>query len=119
LKDRHAWRASLGGSRRRLAGVRALDPKGGRDAIDGVERLADGRAVLKARVRAAASDGEANAALVRLLAGALETAPRQVSIVAGTTARLKQVKIEGDARDLAALLTRFAGSGGEGDGADH
>jgi uncharacterized protein len=96
-----------------------LTPKGGRDAIDGVERLADGRAVLKARVRAAASDGEANAALVRLLAGALDTAPRQVSIVAGTTARLKQVKIEGDARDLAALLTRFAGSGGEGDGADH
>jgi uncharacterized protein len=27
-----------------------LTPKGGRDAIDGIERLADGRAVLKARV---------------------------------------------------------------------
>ena len=30
-----------------------LTPKGGRDAIDGIETLADGRAVLKARVRAA------------------------------------------------------------------
>ncbi len=47
-----------------------LTPKGGRDAIDGIETLADGRAVLKARVRAAASDGEANEALVRLLARA-------------------------------------------------
>ena len=27
-----------------------LTPKGGRDAIDGIEELADGRAVLKARV---------------------------------------------------------------------
>jgi len=34
-----------------------LTPKGGRDAIDGVDVLADGRPVLKIRVRAAASDG--------------------------------------------------------------
>ena len=43
-----------------------LTPKGGRDTIDGIERLADGRGVLKVRVRAAASEGEANAALIRL-----------------------------------------------------
>ena len=42
-----------------------LTPKGGRDAIDGIETLADGRAVLKVRVRAAPSEGEANAALCR------------------------------------------------------
>ena len=29
-----------------------LTPRGGRDAIDGIEMLADGRCVLKARVRA-------------------------------------------------------------------
>ena len=40
-----------------------LTPKGGRDAIDGIEQLADGRMVLKVRVRAAPSEGEANAAL--------------------------------------------------------
>jgi uncharacterized protein YggU (UPF0235/DUF167 family) len=38
-----------------------LTPKGGWDAVDGIEQLADGRSVLKVRVRAAASDGEANA----------------------------------------------------------
>ena len=41
-----------------------LTPKGGRDSIDGVDTLADGTVVLKARVRAAPSEGEANAALV-------------------------------------------------------
>ena len=35
-----------------------LTPKGGRDAIDGIELLADGRSVLKVRVRAAPSEGE-------------------------------------------------------------
>ena len=51
-----------------------LTPKGGSDAIDGIETMADGRAVLKARVRAAPSDGEANAALVKLVARTLGVA---------------------------------------------
>ena len=32
-----------------------LTPKGGRDGVDGIEARADGRCVLKVRVRAAAS----------------------------------------------------------------
>jgi uncharacterized protein len=81
-----------------------LTPKGGRDAIDGIEQMADGRSVLKARVRAAASDGEANDALVRLVATLLGVAPRQVSLVAGATARLKRLKISGQGAALAAAL---------------
>lgn len=88
-----------------------LTPKGGRDAIDGVEQLADGRPVLKARVRAAASEGEANAALVRLLAKSLGVAPRQVSLVAGATARIKRLKIEGAGPALAAALEKIVGTG--------
>ena len=88
-----------------------LTPKGGRDAIEGVERLADGRAVLKARVRVAASEGEANAALVRLIARALDVAPRRVSLIAGATARLKRVKVEGEAAVLAVALDKIAGAG--------
>jgi uncharacterized protein len=84
-----------------------LTPKGGRDAIDGIEQMSDGRSVLKARVRAAASDGEANAALVRLVATTLAVAPRQVSLIAGATARLKRVKIEGSAAALARSLAAF------------
>ena len=58
------WTVAAGG----LAVVVRLTPRGGRDAIDGIEQRADGQCVLKARVRAAASEGEANAALVALLA---------------------------------------------------
>ena len=83
-----------------------LTPKGGRDAIESVERRADGRTVLKARVRAAASEGEANAALIRLIAGALALAPRRVTLVAGGTARIKRLMIEGDGIALAAALEK-------------
>jgi uncharacterized protein (TIGR00251 family) len=84
-----------------------LTPKGGRDAIDGIERLADGRTVVKVRVRAPASEGAANAALVKLLARALDVAPRSVSLVAGETARIKRLRIEGPGAALAAKLERI------------
>ena len=86
-----------------------LTPRGGRDAIDGAETLADGRALLKARVRAAPTEGEANTALIRLLAKTLDVAPRQVNVVAGTTARIKRVMIEGNGAALAAALTDMTG----------
>jgi uncharacterized protein (TIGR00251 family) len=87
-----------------------LTPKGGRDAVDGIERLSDGRAVLKVRVRAAPAEGEANAALVALLAKTLKIAPRQVDLVAGATARIKRIKIEGDAARIAGALERLTGT---------
>ena len=55
-----------------------LIPKGGRDAIDGVETLTDGRSALKARVRAAPSGGEANDDLVRLIAKTVGVPRRDV-----------------------------------------
>ena len=58
-----------------------LTPRGGRDAIDGIEVLSDGRCVLKVRVRAPASEGEANAELIRLIARALGIAPRSVELL--------------------------------------
>ena len=81
-----------------------LTPKGGRDAVDGVEMLGDGKTVLKARGRAAPTEGEANEALVRLLAKSLAVAPKRVSIVGGATARIKRVTIEGNGPALAAAL---------------
>ena len=88
-----------------------LTPKGGRDAIDGVEARADGRCVLKVRVRAAASEGEANAAVVRLLAKTLRVAPRAVSLVAGETARIKRLRIDGPGAALAAALEKICAIG--------
>ena len=90
-----------------------LTPRGGRDAIDGIERRADGRTVLKARVRAPAFEGEANAALCRLLAGVAGAAPRQVTLEAGATARVKRLRIMGDAQHLVAALMRCLDAGGK------
>ena len=84
-----------------------LTPRGGRDAIDGVERLADGRCVLKARVRAVPVEGEANVALVRLIVKTLGIAPRHVELTGGATARLKRLHISGNARELDGLLERL------------
>lgn len=105
--DRRPWLISSDGI---LLSVR-LTPRGGRDAVESVEQLADGRGVLKVRVRAAASDGEANAALVRLLAKTLGVAGRDVSLVAGATARLKRVKVTGASGMLAAALEKICAIG--------
>lgn len=84
-----------------------LTPKGGRDAIDGIDLLADGRSVLKARVRAAPSEGEANAALCKLIAKSVGVPPRDVSIAAGATARIKRLTISGDGPTLIAALEKL------------
>lgn len=81
-----------------------LTPKGGRDAVDGVEMLADRTVVLRARVRAAPHEGAANDALRALLAKTLAVAPSRVRLLAGATARIKTIGIGGDGAALAAKL---------------
>jgi uncharacterized protein len=98
----YPWAATVNG----LSVTIRLTPKGGRDAIDGIEQLADGRVVLKLRVRAPPSEGEANTALIALLARTTGIAPRQISLVAGATARIKRLKIDGEPAVLAAALTK-------------
>jgi uncharacterized protein len=79
-----------------------LTPKGGRDAIDGVETGADGKTYLKVRVTAPPEDGKANAALVAVVAGCFDVAKSSVSIISGQTSRLKQVAVTGYGERLAA-----------------
>lgn len=85
------WRIEAGGV---VVAVR-LTPRAPRDRIAGTEILADGRTVLKARVRAVAEKGKAKA-LEALLAEALGVAPSAVSVVAGRTSRLKIVAVTGE-----------------------
>lgn len=87
-----------------------LTPKGGRDGIDGIEQLSDGSAVLRARVRAAPSRGEANAALVSLLSRAVGIAPSRIDLVSGAAGRIKRLKIEGEPTGLVAALERAMSS---------
>lgn len=91
-----------------LAGALSLQvratPKGGRDAIDGIVTLGDGQCVLKVRVRAAPTGGEANDALARMLAKSAGVPPSAVSLLQGAAGRLKTFRIEGDPATLAAAL---------------
>jgi uncharacterized protein (TIGR00251 family) len=82
-----------------------VTPRSSRDAIEGLAELADGRAVLKVRVRAVPEDGRANAAVVKLIAKALGVAASAVHIESGETARLKTLFAAGAG---AAELSRLA-----------
>ena len=72
-----------------------LTPRGGRDAVEGWALDAEGRAYLKVRVAAPPVEGEANAALVALLAKLSRRPKSAVSVISGPSARLKRVEIEG------------------------
>lgn len=84
-----------------------LTPKGGRDSIDGITRLSDGCSVLKARVSAAPSDGEANDALARLLAKTFRVALRDIALVGGAASRIKRILFKGDQSAVIAALERI------------
>jgi uncharacterized protein len=84
-----------------------VTPRGGRDDIDGVETLANGRTVLKVRVRAIADGGEANRAVIELMAKALGVPKAKVRILSGTTSRLKQIAVDGDPAMLGDALRRL------------
>jgi uncharacterized protein len=94
------WRYSTEG----ISVALRVTPRGGRDEIDGIETLANGRTVLKMRVRAVAEGGEANRAVAELLAKVLGVPKAKVRLLSGITSRLKQVAIEGDPARLGAAL---------------
>ena len=73
------WRYSTEG----ISVALRVTPRGGRDDIDGLETLANGRTVVKVRVRAIADGGEANRAVTELLAKALGVPKARVRILSG------------------------------------
>ncbi len=72
-----------------------LTPRGGADRIDGWETDAGGRLLLKARVRAAPTDGQANAGLLILIARTLKIPKSDVALARGASARVKTLEITG------------------------
>jgi uncharacterized protein (TIGR00251 family) len=100
------WRYSTQG----ISVALRVTPRGG---IDGIETLANGRAVVKVRVRAIAEGGEANRAVTELLAKALGVPKAAVRITAGVTSRLKQVSIEGDPARLGEILRKLTAGADE------
>src|SRR6188508_3185786 len=97
------WRYSTEG----ISVALRVTPRGGRDDIDGIETLANGRSVVKVRVRAIAEGGEANRAVTELLARALGVPKRCVRVLSGTTSRQKQVAVDGDPTKLGDALRKL------------
>ncbi|WP_404336290.1 DUF167 domain-containing protein [Sphingomonas sp. MMS12-HWE2-04] len=82
-----------------------VTPRGGRDAL-----AAGTQAHFAARLAAAPVDGAANAGLVALVAKHFGVAKRDVALIAGETARLKRLRITGDAAVLAQIAAALYGS---------
>jgi uncharacterized protein (TIGR00251 family) len=97
------WRYSIQG----ISVALRVTPRGGRDDIDGIETLANGRSVVKMRVRAIAEGGEANRAVTELLAKALGVPKGNVRVLSGATSRLKQIAIDGDPQKLGDALRKL------------
>jgi len=74
--------------------------------VDGWDVDADGRPVLKVRVRARPVEGEANEALVKLLAKALGVPRSSVHVMRGAQSRLKMIAV--DNLDDEAVRTRLS-----------
>lgn len=88
----HAWGPVVGGIRITVR----VTPRGGRDAVGGIGADADAAPHLKLRVAAAPVDGDANAAVEKLLAKWLGVPKTTVEVVGGESSRLKTVKVNGD-----------------------
>ena len=78
-----------------------LTPRSSGDTLDGVATTGDGRSHIRARVRAVPEKGAANAALEKLLARSLGVLVSSVTVISGTSSRLKTVRITGDPTALA------------------
>jgi hypothetical protein len=81
-----------------------LTPKASRDAVDGLRPTAEGGAELAVKVTAPAERGKANAALIRLLAREWRLPPSDLALVAGAGDRHKQLMVQGEPKELLALL---------------
>lgn len=83
-----------------------LTPGAAHDRIDGWDVDAEGRAVLKVRVRARPVEGEANAALLKFLAKTLGVPKSAVALQRGGQSRLKMIQVDGlDDETVRANLT--------------
>ena len=100
------WRYSAAGVSVSLR----VTPRGGRDEIDGIETLADGRSVVKVRVRAIAEGGEANRAVTELLAKSLGVPKASIRLLSGATSRTKQIAVDGDPKKLGDALRNLTAS---------
>jgi uncharacterized protein len=82
----------------------ALTPKASRNAITGVAETAGGEIMLSARVTAAPENGEANAALIKLLSKEWKLPKSVISVRIGAANRRKVIQVAGPSDALTTQL---------------
>lgn len=100
-----AWRTTAQGIE---IAVR-VTPRASRDAL-----AAGTGEHFAARLAAPPVEGAANAALLPLVAASFGVTKRAVALIAGDTARLKRLRIEGDPAALAEIAQRLYGETHDG-----
>ncbi len=88
-----------------------LTPRAGRNGLDGVVAGVDGRPALQLRLAAPPVEGAANKALIAYLSTELKLRKADIRIVAGETARLKRLELDGDPEAIAARLAAWISDG--------
>ena len=86
-----------------------LTPRSSLEGIEGVGATPEGTAFF-AKVRALPTEGEANAALERLFAKALDVPKSTVRVAKGARSRVKSLTISGETGCLEARLTSMLGA---------
>lgn len=84
-----------------------VSPRASSDEVTGVERDAEDRLWVIARVRAIPDRNKANVAIVKLIADEIGLAKSYVSVLSGTTNRNKVLLIEGDPGEIVPLLSEW------------
>ena len=83
-----------------------VTPRSARPGIGGWRIGANGREELEVRVSAAPADGDANAAVIRLLSSELGIPKSAIAIVSGGTSRHKRISLPIDEVELRRRLSR-------------
>lgn len=77
-----------------------VTPRSSKPGVGGWRLNANGREELEVRVAAAPTDGEANAAVIKLLAKELGLAKSSIEIVSGESSRHKRIALPIDETEL-------------------
>jgi hypothetical protein len=83
-----------------------LTPNASHTKIEGWTVDEKGQKILRVKVTAVPEDGKANEALIKLLSKTLHIPRSKISLVRGTTARIKQLEIEGEAEEVTSILEK-------------
>ena len=71
-----------------------LTPKASHNKIEGWDLDAKNKQILRVRVTAIPEDGKANEALIKLLSKTLHISQSRISLIRGSTSRVKHLEID-------------------------